>query len=183
MAHTAQDKAPERSDSKLVQCGGPGRRRVLNTISNWSLDFYIFVHHHHHHHHRHHHHQQHHSYFGLVGREQVSKGQHNFQLIIIVFLYFWSSSSSLTSIIITSVLLDGNKSAESSGPRSSGRYSLRIVCQDDREKVNTQWKSGKHLLCLLKLHPIDKKKSHKKSSSGKQIIIEDSDDHNDLRDL
>ena len=66
---TTQDKAPKRSDSKLVQCGGPAHCRVLNTITKLIVAFfYSFVHHHHH--------QQHDNskgYFDLVGRQQVSR--------------------------------------------------------------------------------------------------------------
>ena len=36
---------------------------------------------------------------------------------------------------VTLILLVGNKSAESSGPRSSGRYSLRFIRHDDREQM------------------------------------------------
>ena len=89
---TKQDKAPERSDSKLVQCGGPGHCRVLNTITKLMVAFFIVL------------------FIIIITSNMIIRG-------------------------VTLILLVGNKSAESSGPRSSGRYSLRFIRHDDREQM------------------------------------------------
>ena len=55
----------------------------------------------------------------------------------LVFIVFFSIIITSNMIIrkVTLILLVGNKSAESSGPRSSGRYSLRFIHHDDREQM------------------------------------------------